>query len=76
MFGYFGLGYFEFGYFVLPPTQGNANETEKLLQKQPISIFASYNFLIFLDTQLHEPKESEKTISETFGNVVFISRKN
>ena len=35
-----------------------------------------YNFLIFRDTQLHEPKISEKTISEFFGNgvLVFFSR--
>ena len=37
-------------------------------KKQPILIFASDNFLIFLDTQLHEPKISEKTISEFFGD--------
>ena len=39
-------------------------------KKQPILIFAPYNFLIFLDTQLHEPKLSEKTISEFLGNDV------
>ena len=38
--------------------------------------FASYNFLIFLDTQLHEPKISEKTISEFFGIGVVFNRKN
>ena len=27
-------------------------------------IFAAYYFLIFLDTQMHEPKISEKTISD------------
>ena len=37
-------------------------------KKQPILIFAPYNFPIFLDTQLHEPKISEKIISEYFGN--------
>ena len=42
-------------------------------KKQPILIFAPYNFLIFLDTQLHEPIMSEKTISEYFGNGVLIS---
>ena len=41
-------------------------------KKQPILIFAPYNFLIFLDTQLHEPKISEKTISEFFGNGVLV----
>ena len=41
-------------------------------KKQPILIFALYNFLIFLDTQLHEPKISEKTISEFFGNGVLV----
>ena len=44
---------------------------KKLLQKT-ILIFAPYNFLIFLDTQLHEPKISEKTISEFFGNGVLV----
>ena len=45
-------------------------------KKQPILIFAPYNFLIFLDTQLHEPKISEKTISEFFGNgVLFFQEK-
>ena len=39
-------------------------------KKQPVLIFAPYNFVIFLDTQLHEPKVSEKTISEFFGNGV------
>ena len=41
-------------------------------KKQPILIFALYIFLIFLDTQLHEPKISEKTISEFFGNGVLV----
>ena len=46
-------------------------------KKQAILIFAPYNFLIFLDTQLHEPKTSEKslfqkTISEFFGNGVLV----
>ena len=41
-------------------------------KKQTILIFAPYNFLIFLDTQLHEPKISEKTISEFFGNGVLV----
>ena len=27
---------------------------------------------LFLDTQLHEPKTSEKTISEFFGNGVLV----
>ena len=41
-------------------------------KKHPILIFAPYNFLIFLDTQLYEPKISEKTISEFFGNGVLV----
>ena len=41
-------------------------------KKQPILILAPYNFLIFLDTQLHEPKISEKTISEFSGNGVLV----
>ena len=41
-------------------------------KKQPTSTFAAYNFLIFLDTQMHEPKISEKTISEYFGNGVLV----
>ena len=45
---------------------------KKLIQKQPILIFAPYNFLIFLYTQLHEPKISEKTIFELFGNGVCV----
>ena len=45
---------------------------KKLVQKQPILIFAPYNFLIFLDTQLHELKISEKTIFEIFGNGVLV----
>ena len=32
-------------------------------------IFAPYNFLIFLDTQLHEPKIS---VSEFFGNGILV----
>ena len=39
----------------------------KLKTTKNILIFAPYHFLIFLDTQLHEPKISEKTISEFFG---------
>ena len=31
-----------------------------------------YNFRIFVDTQLHEPKISEKTISEFFRNGVLV----
>ena len=41
-------------------------------KKQPILIFASDNFLIFLDTQMHELKTSEKTISEYFDNGILI----
>ena len=41
-------------------------------KKQPILIFEPYNFLIFLDTQLHEPKISEKTISEFFDKGVLV----
>ncbi len=41
-------------------------------KKQFILIFAPKNFLIFLDTQLHEPKISEKTTSEYFGNGVLV----
>ena len=41
-------------------------------KKQPILIFAPYNFLIFLDIQLRELKLSEKTISELFGNGVSV----
>ena len=41
-------------------------------KKQPILIFVPYNFLIFLYTQLHEPKISEKIISEFFGNGVWV----
>ena len=41
-------------------------------KKQPILFFAPKNFLIFLDTQLHEPKISKKTISEFFGNGVLV----
>ena len=40
--------------------------------KKPILIFAPYNFLIFLDTHLHEPKTYEKTIFEFFGNGVLV----
>ena len=41
-------------------------------KKQPISIFAPSNFLLFFDTQLHETKIPKKTISEFFGNGVLI----
>ena len=41
-------------------------------KKKPILIFASYNFLIFLDTKMHEPKTSGKTLSEYFGNGVLV----
>ena len=41
-------------------------------KKPPILIFAPYNFLIFLYTQLHEPKISEKIISEFFGNGAWV----
>ena len=40
---------------------------KNLYKKQPFLIFAPYIFLIFLDTQLHEPKISETTISEYFS---------
>ena len=42
-------------------------------KRQPILIFAPYNFLIFLDTQLHKAKIFEKTISEFFRNGVLVS---
>ena len=41
-------------------------------KKQPILVFAPYDFLNFLCTQLHEPKISEKTISEYFVNGVLV----
>ena len=41
-------------------------------KKQSILIFAPYNFLIFLYTQLHEAKISERTLSEFFGNDVLV----
>ena len=41
-------------------------------KKQPILFFAPNYFLIFPDTQLHEPKISEKTSSEFFGNGILI----
>ena len=41
-------------------------------KKQLILIFVPFNLLIFLDTQLHEPKISENTISEFFGNGVLV----
>ena len=41
-------------------------------KKQPILIFEPYKFLIFLDTQLHEPKISEKTNFEFFGSGVLV----
>ena len=41
-------------------------------KKQPILNFAPYNFLIFLITQLHEPKISKETNSEFFGNGVSV----
>ena len=44
----------------------------KNYKKQPILIFAPYKLLIFLYTQLHEPKISEKTISKFFGNGVLV----
>ena len=47
--------------------------TAKLLQKkQPILIYAPYKFLNFLGAQMHEPKISEKTVFEYFGNSVSV----
>ena len=45
-------------------------------KQQPFLIFAPYNFLIFLNTRLHEPQISKKTISEFFGNCVLIFQEN
>ena len=45
-------------------------------KKQPILIFAPYNFLIFLDTQKHEPKISDKIISEYFSEGFAFFRRN
>ena len=36
----------------------------KNFKKTTFLFFAAYYFLIFLDTQMHEPKISEKTISD------------
>ena len=41
-------------------------------KKQPVLIFAPYNFLIFLGTQLREAKISEKTIFEYFAKGVLV----
>ena len=38
-------------------------------------MFAAYNFLIFLHTQINEPKISKKIISEYFGKGVLIFNK-
>ena len=40
--------------------------------KNRFLILAPYNFLIFFDNQLKEPKISGKTISEYFGNGVLV----
>ena len=40
--------------------------------KKPILIFAPYNVRIFQDTELHEPKKFEKTISEFFRKDVLV----
>ena len=45
-------------------------------KQQPFLIFAACNFLIFLNTRLHEPQISEKTISEFFGNCVLNFQEN
>ena len=44
-------------------------------KKQLILIFAPYNFLVFLNTQLPEPKISEKNISEYFGKIFYFFQK-
>ena len=41
-------------------------------KKQPISIFAAHNFLMFLNTQMHEPKICDKTVSEYYGSGVLV----
>ena len=45
---------------------------KNVYKKQAILNFEPYNFLISLDTQLHEPKISQKTIPEFFGNGVLV----
>ena len=74
--GILGLGILSLVVLSCHPPKEMPMKLKNYYKKQPILIFASYNFLIFLDTQLHEPKISEKTIPEFLGNSVFINRKN
>ena len=45
--GILGFGILSLGILSCHPPKEMPNETEKLLKKQPILIFALYNFLIF-----------------------------
>ena len=71
-----GFGILSLGILSCHPPKEMPIKLKNYYKNNQFYFFASYNFLIFLDTQLHEPKISEKTISECFGNVVFINRKN
>ena len=68
--GILGLGILGFGILSLgilschPPKEMPIKLKNYYYNNNQFYFFASYNFLIFLDTQLHEPKISEKTISE------------
>ena len=77
MLGYFGtVGILNLGILSCHPPKEMPIKLKNYYKNNQFYFFASYNFLIFLDTQLHEPKISEKTISEFFGEGVFINRKN
>ena len=74
--GILGLGILSLGILSCHPPKEMPMRLKNYYRNKQFYFFASYKFLIFLDTQLHEPKISEKTISEFLGNGVFISRKN
>ena len=64
MLGYFGtVGILGLGILSCHPPKEMPIKLKNYYKNNQF-FFASYNFLIFLDTQLHEPKISEKTISE------------
>ena len=72
--GILGLGILSLGILSCHPPKEMPMKLKNYYKNNQFYILR-HNFLIFLDTQLHEPKISEETIPDFLGNGVFLAAK-